>query len=107
MKAHTIYPDGQVREGEIPQKEFPTAMLRELVGGDIEYVAVIFDEKPATMIVNERGGVMNPPLAINARATAIYWTATAQGITGIAYEPLKAPMIYGTAVLIEHDLRTL
>lgn len=105
MKAHTIYPDGLVRESEIPQKDFPRAMLRELVGGDIEYVAVIFMEQPATMIVNERGAIEKLP--INARATAIYWTATIQGITGVAFDPLTAPMIHGIAVLIEQDLRTL
>ena len=111
MKVHVIQPDGVVRDVELIGLDKPS--LRNFVGGDIEYVAVLFNGKPATMIVNEIGAVRNSeinqtgPMQPNARATAIYWTATIIGRTGVHFNPLKDPMIHGTAVLVEIDKRNL
>lgn len=111
MKVHVIHPDGVVRDVELIGLDNPS--LRNFVGGNIEYVAVLFNGKPATMIVNETGAVrdseINPtgPMQPNARATAIYWTATIIKRTGVPFDPLRGPMIHGTAVLIEIDKRDL
>jgi hypothetical protein len=113
MKAHTLFPDGRVVDSEISDGPFPVALMRGIVEGNVEYVAVIFEGHPATLIVNEVGAVtdleINPAaqLTPNPRATAIYWTATIQGRTGSNYAPLTMPMVYGVAVLIERDKRML
>ena len=100
MRIHVIAPNGVVtfhQTGAAPPREW----LQEQVGGDVEYVRVLFKDGESTMIVNESGGVQNPPLSVNARATAIYWTATILGRTGVKFDPLIEPLIHGTAVLIE------
>lgn len=105
MKAHTIQPNGQVIDSELTKVDFE--LLRDYVGGDVELVAVLFNGQPATMIVNETGAIKTPPLPINARATAIYWTATIKGITPAQFNPLSDPMIHGPAMLLEIDKRKL
>jgi len=108
MKPHLLHPDGRVIDSEVPDGvRLDHAALAAFVDGDIEYVAVLFNGKPATMIVNEMGAVSNPPLAPNARATAIYWAATIQGVTGVPFNALEDPLIYGPAVLLEVDKRRL
>lgn len=116
MKVHYIHTDGTV----VPdthdlsddfEKHVPR--FKAHVHGNIELVSVIYDGKPATMLVNEVGAATDPSinpggqLPPNARATAIYWTATIIGVTRIPFEPLTAPMIHGNVVLIEKDKREL
>lgn len=115
MKAHIIQVNGDV----ISYDNWPENIderkdtLKQIVGGDLEYVAVLYEGEPATMIVNELGAVADPEtnpgglLAPNARATAIYWTATITGRTGADFKPLSAPMVHGHAVLIEKSKREL
>lgn len=93
---HIIQPDGTVDTKLGTAYE---ATIREAIGGMPERVAVIFGGKPTLMYVEERSAVRNLP--INARATAIYWTATMQGRTGVHFDPLNAPMVHGTAVVLE------
>lgn len=114
MKLHTIYPDGRVADSEWKDDvDLSIHALKQAVGGNIEFVTVIFNGKPATMIVNEIGASTDPAvnpsgqLPANARATAIYWTATIRGITGQPFNPLEMPMVHGTVVLVEKDKRLL
>ena len=79
--------------------------IQQLVGGDIEVVTVLWNDKPATLCVNEEGAPRH--LQPNARATALYWTATIKGITGVPFSPLTDPLIYGNAVLFPVDKRRL
>lgn len=119
MKIHTINPNGDVLTGDINHDgsmaawRRVSALLSQKVGGPVELASVLFNGSPATLAVNEVGASIdakiNPggQLPANARATAIYWTATIIGRTGAPFNPLTMPMIHGTAVLIERDKRTL
>lgn len=113
IKVHSIEPDGTVNSSEWPADKLPRDKMRAIVGGEIEYAAVLFNDRPATMVVNEIGASfdkrINPkgPLQPNARATAIYWNATIRGRTGVTFEPLMMPMIHGTVLLLERDKRKL
>lgn len=93
---HVIYPNGDfVTTTEVMSEK----ALREAVRGMPERVAVIFLGTLTLMYVEKKSAVNN--LEPNPRATAIYWTATIQGKTGVRFDPLNAPMIHGTAVLLE------
>lgn len=112
MKMYVIHPEGQVQQAEVGRYAL-MAMGRQFCEGPVELVSVLFDGKPATMLVNEIGASADPELnpkgllPANARATAIYWTATIQGVTGMPFDPMKAPMIHGTVVLVDMDKRQL
>jgi len=68
-----------VYEGQSSMRE----RLKEIVGGDIEHVHVLYEEKPAYMVVNETGAVQSPPLPVNKEASHIYHAASAkrEGLT--------------------------
>ncbi len=117
IKVNLIAVDGKVYDREWPHpatswKDF-SRYAKEYIGGPTELVAVLYNGQPATMIVNEVGASTDPDinptgqLPINARATAIYWTATIKGITPVPFNPLADPMIHGPAILIEVDKRRL
>ena len=111
-KMHVIQPDGSVSTTEITalpgRKE-----LQAIVGGFHEPVRVLgANGAEAVLVVNETGAINpaaafgeghenRPPLQPNARATAIYWTATILGRTGVRFDPFSAPMIHGPAVLFD------
>lgn len=104
MKAYIIHHSGQVATRELdPSKDFETC--QGLVEGYVEVVSVLVNKKPSTMYVNEDGIAQGLP--VNARATAIYWTATIQGVTGTPFDPLRDPLIHGTVVLFPVDKRRL
>ena len=114
MKYHVIYPSGKIKSGEWAEND--TTLYQQwkgVVDGFPELASVLYEGKPATLVVNDRGAVedkaINPAgvLPPNARATAIYWTATIIGRTGVTFAPLTSPMIHGTAILIEKDKREL
>lgn len=113
MKMHTINPDGSVIDWDYKYSIDMPKTLGLIVGGPIEYVSVLYNDKPATLVVNEVGASLDPAinpkgqLPPNARATSIYWTATIRGITGGSFAPLGMPLIHGTVVLIEKDKREL
>ena len=119
MKAMLIQPGGDVSNIELPGTHdwpaFSAAAREHLKIGDdmLELVAVIFDGKPATLLISEVGASkdtdINPrgQLPANARATAMYWTATIKGITPVPFNPLTMPMIHGAAILLEVDKRRL
>ncbi len=118
IKVHImIEPGGIVTEALWPDprtnwKEF-SEKAKFVVGGPTELVAVLFNDKPATMIVNEVGASTDPginpagQLPVNARATAIYWTGTIKGITQVPFNPLADPLIHGPAILFEVSKRDL
>ena len=97
---HIINVDGSVISSECAA--YPgSRMMRDIVRGDIEFVRVLYQGKVTRMIVNENGAMGPRPLRPNARATAIYWTATCTGQTPAPFEPLTDPMVHGIAVLFE------
>lgn len=110
MKVHLISVDGKVTEYDWRDKAAISGQfLRETIHGFAEYVAVLYNGKPATLIVNETGAIDcdQVKFAPNARATAIYWTATIQGRTPATFNPLQDPMVHGPAILVEIDKRLL
>jgi len=106
MKCFVLMANGAVANLEATfsnPKDF--ANFQSIVGGDIEVVAVLYDDKPATLLVNEDG--IQQGLVPNARATLLYWTATIQGSTGADFDPLDGPLIHGNAILLPVDKRRL
>lgn len=101
MKFHVIKTDGLVEVGDCGANGLGREEERRIVDGNLERVKVLHAGRVVSMIVNERGAVQDPPLPINARATAVYWNATREGRTCVDYEPLSAPLIHGNAVLYE------
>lgn len=116
MHYHIIQPDGTVlfEAGAVDPETLLKDNYRDLLaslaeivgGGGPEFVMVLYAGQVCTMVVDETGAtnIHGGPKRPNARATAIYWTATIQGRTDVAYDPLRAPMIHGTAVLFEGQL---
>ena len=90
----------EVREIELPQRPGFHALdelLRPILGGALEHVGVLFDNKRCDMFVNELGAVEK--LDRNEEATKIYRTVSLQRNSKLNPETL--PYIYGTAVLFE------
>lgn len=105
MKYHVIYPHGDVATKECGRAGLPDIDMRQIVEGHIEVVHVLFNDQRCDMIVNETGCMKGmPALPINARATAIYWTATREGRTPLKWEPLTMPLVHGVAILYEGTL---
>ena len=99
-RVHIIPVDGagEVREAD---KCPPFEELRQIVGGHIEHVRVLFDGKLAHMFVNELGAVeAGPgyPLPINPIATEIYHQLSRS--QGRDWE--GPPYIHGTAIVVEN-----
>lgn len=102
---HVIRPDGEEEtwEANTPPER---GKLSELVGGDIEYVAVLYKEERTYMVVNDMGAIMSPPLPVNQAATRIYhannrariWRG--EDLSGFG-PPGSWPKIHGTAVVLE------
>lgn len=74
--------------------------LREIIGGWIEYVHVLYKDKPTYMVVNEEGALMQLP--VNLKATEIYHEATRRR-TGMSKRAAMGSLawIYGDVVVLE------
>lgn len=98
-KIYLVHASGnrEVRESDTP---LTREEVQAFVGGDIEYVQVLFEEAPCYMLVNEIGALpMNNrgPLPINAWATDVYHNAMrARGKDWIG-----PPFIHGDIVLYQ------
>lgn len=102
MKYHIIDPSGAVTNDECGRGGLPDVTMRRIIGGHIEVVHVLFNGERVDMVVNETGCMKGvPALPVNARATAIYWTATLEGRTPVKWEPLTMPLVHGVAILYE------
>lgn len=101
MKYAIIVPSGGILTGVCKESGLPLEKMQQIVGcpqcSYVERVSVWFQDKPAEMYVNEEGLIHHLP--INARATAIYWTATILGRTPVPFDPLRDSVIHGTAIL--------
>lgn len=98
VNLHILFVNGEVVTCQ--QKTLPSRTeLQKIVDGDIEYVNVLFKGKKSTMIVNEIGA-KNPPLPVNARATAIYCTHSLK-TEPFVFDILNSPLIHGTVVLLD------
>ena len=86
-----------VYEGQKPMRN----RLMGIVGGYIEHVRVLYQNKYMYMIVNETGAVQKPPLPVNKEASHIYHTNMAEheGLT-IEQAFIEYPKIHGDAVLL-------
>lgn len=76
--------------------------LQEIVGGDIEFVTVLYNDQRTTMVVNETGAIQNPPLPVNKEASHIYHTAQSRrdGITlDVAFR--EYPRIHGDVAILD------
>ena len=102
---HVYYTGNGQQEWEadrVPNRED----LKRLVGGDIEYVSVLYKGKPTKMVVNESGAVQDPPLPVNEKATEIYHAASLarkeRGEDIRVLGPQRTwPKIHGVAVVLE------
>jgi hypothetical protein len=101
MKYHIIKPDGLVEVGQCTDKGLRYVDETNIVGGATERVKVLHEGRICDMVVNETGAVQDPPLPINARATAVYWSATRAGRTCLDFQPLTMPLIHGNAILYD------
>lgn len=95
---HVYEPDGGYRHWEANTLPERTELVK-LVGGHLEYVHVLFNEKPTYMVVNETGAIQRPPLPVNHAATDVYWNASRR--RGQEPNPKTWPRIHGTAVVLE------
>lgn len=104
MKAHLIQPDGSAEIVEYNGE--PTLdQMRDFIGDNIEFVSVLFQDKPAHMIVDEMGALK--PLPVNERATSIYHNAQVKPSCkkrGIVYKAEEYAQIHGPAMVLEGRL---
>lgn len=77
--------------------------MREIVGGDIEFVWVEYEGQRTCMIVNETGAIQSPPLPVNEWATRIYhtWPAKRDGLT-LEQARDAYPTVHGDVALLEN-----
>lgn len=114
MKVNLLALDGTVTvsndwpDPRTSWEAFRAIAKRYLHNCEPELVAVLHENGFATMLVAENARLLPDHACIaNARATAIYWTATIIGRTGLKFDPLQDPLIWGPAILIDVDKRTL
>ena len=96
---HVLYADGSTLL--TPNAKMPTLeVMQSTVGGDVEYVAVLYKNKRTYMVVNEMGAMAvhgRPPLPVNKAATEIYHAASrARGLDWAG-----PPEIHGDVLLLE------
>lgn len=83
----------------------PRAMVGEFLGGQFEFVQVLYDDKPMYMLVHEMGAMI--PLPVNARATDIYHTAVVKPRCKEEckdYRPGDYAQIHGPAILVMEQM---
>ena len=133
MKSYWIKPDYTVEIKETAG-EPSWEDMKEFVGGYLEHVSVLFDNRPCSMFVNEEGALI--PLEENIIATQVYYAASrARGVDpandaereadqlaqleklaeglGVPKENIKtfslgppgAPKIYGPVILFDRPAR--
>lgn len=104
MKAHFYKADGTAEEHQIDVGALPMDQIKEFVEGDVEFVSVLFNGKPAHMIVNDIGAMIGLP--INERATTIYHENIQLQCQdrGMPYHRGNFSFIYGNAVVFEGRL---
>jgi len=79
-------------------REYWFERARQYVGGWVELVWVLHNDRRTLMLVNEEGHILKPPLPLNARATFIYHAnGKSQG-----RDMRGAPLICGNVVLFEN-----
>ncbi len=101
---HVLRYDGSRETRRVDWPEFPgylliKSLIEPIVGGRLEHVTVLYENRRADMFVNEYGHRFIPPLPRNWAATAIYRTNWLE--QHASCEPEELPTIAGTAVLFE------
>lgn len=101
IHAHIIPPEGEIRHEDLVAAPTLNWMRDRIGGGYVEYVSVLYQGRPTTMLVDEEGATnFRPgyPLPVNERATEIYWEASRR--RGVRHDH-NSPRVYGTAVVLE------
>lgn len=98
---HVYKPDGTL-EMRVSHKPPSLNELKELVGGYIELVHVLFDGRARQMIVNEEGHLLDLPY--NESATRIYHAAGVRRL-GLPEGTIlqNSPTIVGVAIVLDGD----
>ena len=100
--------DEPIEVHEMPEKFFFNDQWDEInkfIGGDFEFVTVLYEGKPRYMLCNEIGALSNMP--INPRATNIYHNAQVKPrckADGIRYIPKNYSQIHGDVILVEEQM---
>lgn len=80
--------------------------VNKFLGGELEFVSVMYNKKHAFMLTNEIGALNGMP--VNARATDIYHTAVVKPkceFEGRLYIPGEYGQIHGDVILVEEQMR--
>lgn len=105
MKTQWIKADPKepIEEHEMPDSFFfndQRAEVNKFLGGEFEFVQVLYENKPRYMLVNEIGAMI--PLPRNIRATDIYHNA--MRARGKDWPIDSPPFIHGDVILVEEQM---